>query len=381
MAKAKDETIGTNKQKGKKVCTCCHKERNLTDYYISYSPLYSIDKRVPICKECCKTLALNEDGSINEVKLNELLRNIDRPYYKDLIFVSEQSVKRENGYLSDEEVKYHGREILQAYFRQIATRQDRARSYSDSERDNFIHDRSNRPVSEKNKISKEYTDIKTELSGKSKISNKKIFKENEESFEVTQEILDLFGEGYSLIEYKNMYKKYLEMRDTYVIQTNIHKEALLTYVRFKVKEELATASGDVEEARKWYGAAQDAATKAKLTPQQLSKADLQGGITNFSDIFKAVEESNERIPIFPEFKYRPNDAVDFIIWCYINYERNLNNMPEVPYSDIYKFYDEKKQEYIDMYGDPYGIFKNDPTLSNRETIEKFITVPPEFRDN
>ena len=178
-----------------------------------------------------------------------------------------------------------------------------------------------------------------------------------------------------------MYKKYLEMRDTYVIQTNIHKEALLTYVRFKVKEELATASGDVEEARKWYGAAQDAATKAKLTPQQLSKADLQGGITNFSDIFKAVEESNERIPIFPEFKYRPNDAVDFIIWCYINYERNLNNMPEVPYSDIYKFYDEKKQEYIDMYGDPYGIFKNDPTLSNRETIEKFITVPPEFRDN
>lgn len=381
MAKAKDETIGTNKQKGKKVCTCCHKERNLTDYYISYSPLYSIDKRVPICKECCKTLALNEDGSINEVKLNELLRNIDRPYYKDLIFVSEQSVKRENGYLSDEEVKYHGREILQAYFRQIATRQDRARSYSDSERDNFIHDRSNRPVSEKNKISKEYTDIKTELSGKGKASNKKIFKENEEQFEVTQEILDLFGEGYSLIEYKNMYKKYLEMRDTYVIQTNIHKEALLTYVRFKVKEELATASGDVEEARKWYGAAQDAATKAKLTPQQLSKADLQGGITNFSDIFKAVEESNERIPIFPEFKYRPNDAVDFIIWCYINYERNLNNMPEVPYSDIYKFYDEKKQEYIDMYGDPYGIFKDDPTLNNRETVEKFITVPPEFRDN
>ena len=92
LAKTKDETIGTNKQKGKKVCTCCHKEKNLTDYYISYSPLYSIDKRVPICKECCKTLALNEDGSINEVKLNELLRNIDRPYYKDLIFVSEQSV-------------------------------------------------------------------------------------------------------------------------------------------------------------------------------------------------------------------------------------------------------------------------------------------------
>ena len=120
--------------------------------------------------------------------------------------------------------------------------------------------------------------------------------------------------------------------------------------------------------------------KAKLTPKQLSKADLQGGITNFSDIFKAVEEANERIPIFPEFKYRPNDAVDFILWCYINYERNLNGLPEVKYSDIYKFYDEKKQEYIDMYGDPYGIFTNDPTLDNRDTVEKFITVPIEFRE-
>ena len=56
-------------------------------------------------------------------------------------------------------------------------------------------------------------------------------------------------------------------------------------------------------------------------------------------------------------------------------------MPEVPYSDIYKFYDEKKKEYIDMYGDPYGIFKNDPTLKNRENVKKFITVPIEFRES
>ena len=40
----------------------------------------------------------------------------------------------------------------------------------------------------------------------------------------------------------------------------------------------------------------------------------------------------------------------------------------------------KKKEYIDMYGDPYGIFTNDPTLDNRDTVEKFITVPIEFRE-
>lgn len=55
-------------------------------------------------------------------------------------------------------------------------------------------------------------------------------------------------------------------------------------------------------------------------------------------------------------------------------------MPEVEYKDIYTFYDKKKKEYVDTYGDPYGIFNDDPTEGNRETIEKFITIPKEFED-
>ena len=55
-------------------------------------------------------------------------------------------------------------------------------------------------------------------------------------------------------------------------------------------------------------------------------------------------------------------------------------MPEDEYKDVYKFYDDKKHEYIEMYGDPYGIFAEDTTEINRETIEKFITVPNEFKD-
>lgn len=58
---------------------------------------------------------------------------------------------------------------------------------------------------------------------------------------------------------------------------------------------------------------------------------------------------------------------------YIIYQKFLNE-------DIYKFYDEKKKEYIDQYGDPYGIFKDDPSEANRESIKKFITIPVEFRD-
>ena len=370
-----------NKQKGEKVCNFCHEKKKLTDFYISKSPLFSVDERVPICKDCVISASLNEDGTINDIELNKILKKIDRPYYKDLIESAISGFKNEHSYVEDDKVQYYGKEILQRYFRLIAMRQDRDKSYEDSEKDNFIHPTSNTPKSTKERIAQKYADI-TDIDEKGNVvdkDNKKI-KSDIGDFEITDEIVELFGEGYTRAEYKKMLKKYNDMTKTYVVQTNLHKEALLTYVRFKVKEEMATSKGDVQEAQKWYQAAQDAAEKAKLTPRQLSKEDLQGGIVNFSDIFAAVEGAKERIKIFPEFRYQPKDAPDFIIWCYVNYERNLNNMPEVPYKDIYKFYDDKKHEYIEMYGDPYGIFSEDTTEINRETIEKFITVPNEFKD-
>ena len=69
---------------------------------------------------------------------------------------SEQSVAKENSYLEDEEIQYHGKEILQKYFTLIAMRQDRAKSYSDSERDGFLHKNNNRNSDEKNKILNKY---------------------------------------------------------------------------------------------------------------------------------------------------------------------------------------------------------------------------------
>ena len=383
MPRSKKQTGNelANKQKGEKVCNFCHEKKKLTDFYISKSPLFSVDERVPICKDCVISASLNEDGTINDIELNKILKKIDRPYYKDLIESAISGFKNEHSYVEDDKVQYYGKEILQRYFRLIAMRQDRDKSYEDSEKDNFIHPTSNTPKSTKERIAQKYADI-TDIDEKGNVvdkDNKKI-KSDIGDFEITDEIVELFGEGYTRAEYKKMLKKYNDMTKTYVVQTNLHKEALLTYVRFKVKEEMATSKGDVQEAQKWYQAAQDAAEKAKLTPRQLSKEDLQGGIVNFSDIFTAVEGAKERIKIFPEFRYQPKDAADFIIWCYVNYERNLNNMPEVPYKDIYKFYDDKKHEYIEMYGDPYGIFSEDTTEINRETIEKFITVPNEFKD-
>lgn len=363
----------------KKTCTACHKNLALTHFYRSVSPLHSLDKKAPICKDCVINNSLNtETGEIDIIKFKNILRQLDKPYYKEILVSSRNQFSAEHSYVPEEELNYHGADIIRLYMKNIGSlRQLSHKSYTDSEADGFTQKHTKVPQEE---IEAFYRNKEKAKEKENENPNDEIIVLNEQVFEVTPEMVNMFGEGYSRLEYKKMYKKYEAMTKTYIIQTNLHQEALLTYIRFKVKEEIATAKGDVQEAQKWYQAAQDAAEKAKLTPRQLSKEDLQGGLTNFSDIFTAVEGAKERIKIFPEFKYQPNDAADFIIWCYVNYERNLNNLPEVEYSDIYKFYDKKKQEYINTYGDTYGIFTEDTTEDNRNAIENFIIIPKEFQD-
>ena len=380
-----NKSLPANQQKGKKVCTCCHEEKNMTDFYFSSSPMYSLDERIPVCKECCKTSVLAEDGRIDFDKFKDLLRNIDKPLYFDLLFSSEESVKKENSYLSDEEVSLHGMEILQKYFTLVAMRQDKSKSYSDAEKEGFIHQNSNRTQKEKDDILNRYSHLINQYSHstpKSYTPNTSINKlySNIDDFEVTEEIKSLFGDGYDTLEYKKMFDKYEKLKINYTLQTNIHQEALATYVRFKVKEEDATARGNVDEAKKWYDAAQNAAEKAKLTPKQLTKADLDSGVNSVSELTKAVEQAVDVIKIMPRFKYRPNDAPDFNIWCYVDYERKLNDQPPVSYEDVYSFYDKRREEYIAQNGDPYGIFDNEPTLKNRDTVKTFIKLPDDYEE-
>jgi hypothetical protein len=268
------------------------------------------------------------------------------------------------------------------------------KSYEDSEKDGFIHQNTNTVKSKIKKIDTIFADVNNpspviednennECENPTSAFQKKeepVILANDDNFKVTPEIIDLFGEGYTTSMYKKMQKKYDKLKINYTLQTNIHQEALATYVRFKVQEELATARGDVTEAKKWYDAAQSSAQDAKLTPKQLTKADLDSGVTSMSELTKALEQAVDVIKILPRFKYRPNDAVDFNIWCYVNYERRLNGQPEVAYEDVYKFYDEKKKQYIEQNGDPYGIFSNDTTEKNRDTVKTFIKLPDDYDD-
>lgn len=346
---------------GKKVCKECQKEKSLSQFYTTNNPMVSDDGRtVNICKTCIKNGSYNPDGSLNVELFKQKLMLMDKPYVPDAL---EAAIKEVNHSL---ELGKGRTDVIGCYFKNISTLPQYSK-LGFLESINLLNQGKN--------ISEAVTTTEKRTRQKEEVYVKQV-----DDFVVTNDMIDLFGEGYTKTEYRLMAKKFEKLKQNYTIQTNLHEEALATYVRFKVKEEQSTAIGDVGGAEKWNKAAQDAADKAKLTPKQLSKSDLQGGLNSFSELLMAVEQANDIIPILPRFKFRPNDAIDFNIYCIINYLRDLEGKPLCEYEDIYKFYDERKEEYINQYGDPYGIFKGDTTEDNRENIKNFIKVPEDYYD-
>ncbi len=357
------KTGGKKTATKKKLCCSCDKEKQIIYFYRSYNPLHS-DGYIPMCKDCIKQACYDEDNDdVDLNKLKNILRQLDRPfimkYYRSAVSQYERSYGGKNVPTK------HRLEIVGYYFKNIQTLpQIRGLNW---EQGLVYNDNDDVIVS---------SDIIKETRNDSEL----VYRLPDDDFQVTNELIALFGEGYSAKEYKAMKTKYDFLKQNYPSLTNLHVEALVNYVRLKVKEEFAIAKGNISEAKSWGEQAQKAAEKAKINPNQLSQKDLQGGLNSYSELFKAVEQAVDIIPILPQFKYRPNDAPDFIIWCFINYIRRLEDKPECSYADVYRFYDDRKAEYISQYGDPYGIFTEDTTLNNREKITQFIKIPQEEGD-
>ena len=304
-------------------CAACSKIKKVSNFYVSYNPLHTTG-RIPYCKACLKDIVY-ENGNFSIEGVKKALKLIDRPYLYDLI----KSSAAEEG------------ETFGLYIKNLQMQQYRHLGWKDSIFEPESDNENNTP----------------------QINNFEIAKLSEK-----------WGDGYKFEEYIAFEKKYDLLKNNYTQKTAMHTEALLNYIRYRVKEEMATARGDVKEAKEWGSLAKDAATAAKINPSQLSKADLSDGLSTFSELSQAVEKEVDIIPILPKFKYRPNDALDFNIWCYINYIRDLSGLSLCKYEDVYAFYDKRKQEYIEQYGDPYGIFNEDPSEKNRDKIKKFIHV-------
>jgi len=281
----------------KKVCLKCQKEKNSTEFFLSNSDLHT-DKRYPVCKACLK-----ENVDTNDLKsVQDLLMQINRPFLMDLWISSVDESKRTN------------KEPFGMFIKNVQFNHKNL-TWKDS-------------VFEIQHV-KESIDVASTLNTNS----------------ISDELINKWGFGYENEEYIAFERKYNMLKNNYQEKTAMHTEALLTYIRYRVKEEISTAKNDMKAAKEWGSLAQKAAQDAKINPSQLSKSDLSDGLDTFGQLVRTVEQAIDIIPILPVFKERPQDKVDFTLWCYINYIRDLKGLPLAPYEDIYKFYDQRKKDY------------------------------------
>ena len=287
--------IAAKKETKKKVCPVCKKTKSIaTGFYKSSSPLFALDGCVPICIDCVKKEVVNEDGTVNENKLKTMCQRLDKPFYTDELDSAFLQVKSEHGYLSDDEVAKQGNKIVGFFFKNINTlRQNKDKSFADSEMDGFSHKTYNVNAREKKeRIANRYGDVIENTNSSSITTSTPQTKKVEEELvysefwmgEYTQKDIDLLD------------KYYAGLNRDYKIVTENHrvyakKIAKASLMMDKAYEDMLKG---VTGADKMYSSAKDIfdslSKSAKFSEDKRSINDV--GISSFSKITSIVENHN-----------------------------------------------------------------------------------------
>lgn len=319
MAKAKSlgkiKTQPKEKVEHKTVfCTGCDSSLTTDKFYKSYNPSHKTGI-LPYCKECMVKMVTDESGMIDEDLLVEMLRKVDRPYIYTVYESSLEQSETVRGFVG-------------FYMKNIALPQYRSLGFKDSL---FL------------KENEEVVDEKETKKIKSKKDRYKL------TMSERNDLLEKWGE-YPDEELVRFEKKYLEMSKDYQILTAMHRESLVNYCRAQIKYEIALEKNDISEIKAYYDMAQKTSVSGKLSPNQLSKSDITGGVNSFGEIARVVAKARGIIPIMPRFLRQPLDEIDFALYEYISYNSKLRGLPPPSYEDVYKFYYEKIDEYNERYG-------------------------------
>ena len=293
-------TTATKKDTKKKFCTACHQELPLSHFYMSKSPLHSLDGKVPICKDCALQNSLNEEtGEIDEVKFKNILRQLDKPYYLDNVISAQNQFAKEHGYIPEDEVKYHGADILKIYYKNInSLRQLSSKSYADSEKDGFVQKNSTVLTS-------------TTKSNKTSSTLSKSIQDKEEPEELIYDEKWMGKYTKKDIDYLNNYYTGLE-RDYKIITENhrdyARKIAKASLQMDKAFDEMINGLDGADARYKNAREAFDTLSKsAKFSESTRSVNDV--GISSFSKVAAMVEAHNW----IPEHKPLKKDTIDEMI--------------------------------------------------------------------
>lgn len=159
-----------------------------------------------------------------------------------------------------------------------------------------------------------------------------------------------WGAGFTTDEYNRMEKLFNELAKFKSKKNVIQTNALIEYVRLKIKLDNAVGKGDLKEIEKWQKLTDSAAKNAGVRLDQLTAEDMGEGLDSWTTLVELVEEYDSVIPIMPKMKKMPYDDIDFIIWEVVNYCRRLMELPEVDYKDVWNYIDERFLEEMKRRG-------------------------------
>ena len=295
--------MATSKENKKKVCPICGKPKSIaTGFYKSSSPLYQEDKCVPICICCVKDGIINsEDGTINKTKLKTMLQRLDKPLYWDDLDSAYAQYKREHSYLSDDEVAKHGKDIVGLYFKNAMLRQNRNKSFADSEKDHFLHSNSNTTLSKKDRIKKEYMGVEDPSSISSQTVEEPLI------------YRDKWMGNYSESDIKKLDHYYESLENDYNIVTENHRDYArkIAKASLQMDKTFDDMMNGVDGADKRYENATKAfdtlSKSAKFSESTRSVNDV--GASSFSKV-AAMVESHNWIPVHKPLK---KDTIDEMI--------------------------------------------------------------------
>lgn len=286
-------------------CMCCGKDVKKRNFYKSFNPNHKL-QIVPFCKDCWFMACANPLGEVDREKFKTLLMQNDKPYIHELFVSAHKEHATPQG-------------LIGYYIKRIALQQFRELTWKDS-----IFEA---PEQSKSKTATQQKRDKVEYD--------------------LDELEERWGFGFTDEELIAFEKKYAFLTKTNPPTNEIHIDAIKTYVRYRVKADMATARDDVASASKWGAMAEKQQTIAKLSPDKMTKNDLTGGVDNFATLFKEIENAVDGIiPLLPKYIEQPKDKADFIIWCYVNYNRDLRSMPPATHAEIYEFYKRRAEDVV-----------------------------------
>lgn len=277
-----------------KKCKYCGKTKAISKFVKNSNQPDGIDT---ICSDCRKKMAVDEEGLILYCKESE--RGFNKSLFQEALIFTEKKLKKQyNG------EDYHAQLIPKSI--------------------NYYFSKMNLPQNETTLVKKP-------------VNLKRV---------VDEGLIDKWGYGYDSGLYTLFENKYQKLSNTYQLPTESHKEFLMKACVCSVKADEAMANGNVKDAKEWMAMFKDVTSAGKLQPSQMSKADLSQGMDTFGQLARMVEEAIDIIPILPQFKKQPKDLPDFNIWCWINYVRDLQGLPLCTYEEVYKFYEDRKNDYL-----------------------------------